>query len=28
LLIFAVLIATDSMNIIAEWMLNYVPALG
>jgi cytochrome c-type biogenesis protein len=28
LLVFAALIATDSMNIIAEWMLNYVPALG
>ena len=28
LLGFAALIATDSMNIIAEWMLNYVPALG
>jgi len=28
LLIFAILIATDSMNIIAGWMLNYFPALG
>ena len=28
LLIFAILIATDSMNIIANWMLTYMPALG
>ena len=28
LLVFAALIATHSTNIIAEWMLNYVPALG
>ncbi|ABV94542.1 cytochrome c biogenesis protein [Dinoroseobacter shibae DFL 12 = DSM 16493] len=28
LVLFAVLIGTNSMNIIANWMLNYLPALG
>ena len=28
LIVFAVLIATDKMNVIAAWMLNYLPALG
>jgi cytochrome c-type biogenesis protein len=28
LILFGVLIGTDSMNLIANWMLNYMPALG
>ena len=28
LLIFGILIGTDSMNVVANWMLNYVPTLG
>lgn len=28
LVVFAVLIGTNSMNVIANWMLNYMPALG
>ena len=28
LIVFGVLIGTNSMNRIAEWMLNYIPALG
>ncbi len=28
LIIFGVLIGTNSMNRIAEWMLNYIPAMG
>lgn len=28
LIVFAVLIGTDSVNLIAQWMLDYVPVLG
>jgi cytochrome c-type biogenesis protein len=28
LIVFGVLIGTNSMNVIANWMLNYIPALG
>src|SRR6056297_302672 len=28
LVVFALLIGTDSMNIVANWMLNYMPTLG
>jgi cytochrome c-type biogenesis protein len=28
LIVFGLLIGTNSMNIIAEWMLNYIPAMG
>ena len=28
LIVFGLLIGTNSMNVIAEWMLNYIPAMG
>jgi cytochrome c-type biogenesis protein len=28
LIVFGVLIGTNSMNVIANWMLNYIPAMG